>query len=320
MKNKYLIFVFVVLLFIVGISFYQYYDEYFSYADDYYLIKDNCYNGKNPNHKVCDMFNKNDPENIEKHFNWYIKQFDPIKQYKELDAITLTSNIVELTYFDVLQYLSPLLIIMIVVGKFHTEYSHGMFKNYLLRSSYKDYWKKNIKYILKISLITPILLCIVFAISCLVTNFNFEITEQVKEYAVYNDFKYHHYFIYGFIVCLIQYIVNIIYSCLGLIACKHNKSKVVSILLAYISFVVINLFMYLFVYEALNFVFSHFLGITLIWESFILNGYWFFDYGIYNGLTQLLVASIILSVSGIITYLIYKNKEEVIMAYEKQDA
>ena len=70
------------------------------------------------------------------------EKYDPIKAYKKLDTITLTSEIVENTIFSNLQYFSPILIILIMVGTFHNEFSSGMFKNYLLRTSYKTYLKK----------------------------------------------------------------------------------------------------------------------------------------------------------------------------------
>ena len=51
---KYIIFSFLILLFLIGISFYQYFDENFSYAKDYYVIKENCYEGLNPHHEYCE--------------------------------------------------------------------------------------------------------------------------------------------------------------------------------------------------------------------------------------------------------------------------
>lgn len=318
MKNKYIIFVSIIILLIVGISFYQYYDEYFSYARDYYLIKENCYNGKNPDLDVCEIF-KYDKENIEEHFNYYIKNMDPKKAYKELDAITLTSNIIETTFFSIMQYLSPLLIIIVVIGKFHSEFSSGMFKNFFLRESHKNYLKKVMKYILKISLITPIVLIIVFLISCLVTKFNFNIADSIKDTTVYSDFKYNHFFIYGLSICLLQYIINITYAALGLIACKYNKSKIVSILFAYILFVIINLGMYLGIYDIINFISIKIFNHNLIWDAFIMNAYWF-STNTEQIITSLIVAIITTTATITITYLLYKNKEGMVLAYEKQNS
>lgn len=310
-RNRYVIFVFFFLLILVFVSFYQYYDEYFSYSKDYYLIKDICYDKKDLSDKTCEMF-KNDENKVKQ----YIDLYDPIKAYKKLDTITLTSEIVENTIFSNLQYFSPILIILIMVGTFHNEFSSGMFKNYLLRTSYKTYLKKIFKFILKVSLITPLILFVIFIISCFITKFNFNIVDETKNFAVYSSWKYSNFLIYSVVICLLQYIMNIIYSCLALVSCKNNKNRLVSIIFAYILFLLLHICVY-------NILYSQFLSGLFRYdgvnEVFMITGYWFFNIGPI-GLFALLVALILLVLVVSVTYLMYRNKEKVVISYEKQGA
>ena len=156
---------------LIGFSFFQYYNENFSYSKDYYIIKENCYEKKNINHEYCKKFLL---EKTDKYINEYIENVDPVKKYKKIDAITLTSEIVENTFFSTMQFLSPLLILIAFIGTIHSEFSSGMIKNYLMRIKYKNYIKKIGKLTIKVSLITPISLIIIFLLSMIFTKFNFK--------------------------------------------------------------------------------------------------------------------------------------------------
>ena len=310
-KNKYVIFVFFFLLVLVFASFYQYYNDYFSYYKDYYLIKDICYDKEDLSNKVCEVF-KNDETMVEK----YVDLYDPVEAYKKLDAITLTSEIVENNVFSNLQYFSPILIIVIIVGTFHKEFSSGMFKNYLLRLSYKNYLKRVLKFILKVSLITPLILFVIFIISCLITRFNFNIVDETRNLSVYNSWKYSNFLMYSIVICFLQYIMNIIYSCLALISCKSNKNRLVAIIFAYVLFLLLHICVY-------NILYSQFLSNIFKYDSlneiFMITGYWFFNIGPIS-LFALLVALILLVLVVSITYLMYRDKEKVVISYEKQSA
>ena len=152
---------------------YQFYKENFSYSKDYYIIKENCYKKKNVQHEYCKVFTK------EEYLESYIKNNNPKEKYKQLDTITLTCCIVETTIFSILQFFSPLLIILAIIGTIQSDFSSGMIKNYLLRMEYKKYLTRVKKQIIKISLITPVSLLIIFIVSMLITKFNFTIPTSV---------------------------------------------------------------------------------------------------------------------------------------------
>ena len=311
-KNKYIILSFFIILLIIGISFFQFYKENFSYAKDYYIIKQNCYEKKNTKHEYCDLFMN------ENYLKSYIKNNDPNKAYKELDAITLTCTIVETTIFSILQFFSPLLIIIALIGTIQTDFSSGMIKNYLLRIDYKQYFKKIKKQIIKISLMTPIALIIVFIISMLITKFNFKIptTPDFYNLSVYEPWKYSHFLLYGVGICIAQFFLNILYCNIGLYCCRKNKNKLVAIIMGYIMFLIVDIFFYIVIYVLLI---NKILGFRNLTDFFNITGYWFFDTGP-SFLITILISFILQFLSSILIYMYYKNKEEVIISSESQNS
>lgn len=311
-KNKFIVFSFAIVLFIVLISFLQYYNQNFSYAKDYYIIKENCYEGKNPEHEYCKRFVKED------YLEMYIKNKDPKIAYEKLDAITLTCSIVETTIFTILQFFSPLLIIIALVGTIHPHFSSGMIKNYLMRMNYKDYRKRIRKQMIKISLITPVALVVIFVISMFITKFNFNIpmSEEFKNLAVYEPWKYSNFILYGLMICLTQFFINLLYCNIGLYSCIKNKNKLVAIIMGYLVFLLVDLFVYVIVYA---FIINKILGFNNLTDFFNITGYWFFDFGIKNSYA-ILISFILLLISSFVINFYYKNKERVIVSNEKQNA
>lgn len=311
-KNKYILLSFLIVLFIISFSFYQFYKENFSYSKDYYTIKENCYEKKNIHHEYCKMFSK------EEYLKSYIKNNDPKKKYKELDAITLTCSIVETTIFSVLQFFSPLLIIIAIIGTVQPDFSSGIIKNYLLRMDYKKYLSWIKKQIIKISLITPISLLIIFVVSMFITKFNFTIpvSADFNNLSVYEPWKYSHFLLYGVGICVAQFFLNILYCNIGLYCCRKNKNKLVAIIMGYIIFLVIDIFIYVVVYV---FIINKILGFRNLTDFFNITGYWFFDNG-FSFLYTILISFILQFLSSLFIYIYYKNKEEVIISSENQNA
>ena len=126
-KNKYFILGIFLLLSLVAYSFYEFYNEYFSYRNTYYKIEDICYKKGKLDNEICKYF-RTDSDVLR-----YLHNNNPNAKWKSYDAITLTSTIVETTSFSCLQFFSPLIIAILLIGKLHDEYSSGMFENYLLR-------------------------------------------------------------------------------------------------------------------------------------------------------------------------------------------
>lgn len=309
-KNKYFIITYILVILIILFSFYQYYDEYFSYSKTYYEIKENCYEKHDLTAEKCQLFK--DEEQLES----YIEINDPQKAYKELDTIKLTSSIVRHTSFSVLQFLSPLLIIFVVIGSIHNEFSTGFYKNVLQRTKYKDYIKEKYKVVIKAALIFPIALLIVFLLSCFITKFNFNVAEETKNIAIYNEWKYNNFLVYGFSIIIIQFFISLLYGNIALFGIKRNKNMIVSIILSYVMFFVVHMFIYLVIYAI---IINSILGFKNLTDYFNITGYWHFDNGPHF-LYVIPLSIIFFIISKIILFLNYRKKEEVIIQNEFKDA
>lgn len=308
-KNKTIIFVLLFLAIMISLSFYQIYKESFSYSKSYYEIKNDCYHKKNTKNKICD--NYRDREYLE----FYIKTFSPKKTYSELDAITLTCRVVETTVFSVLQFISPLLVIICVVGLIHSEISSGMFKNYLLREEYGKYLKKLFLNILYVSLVIPLTLSIIFIVSCFITKFNFNISDNVKIISVYNTWKYNHFLFYGLAICFIQFVMSYCYGCIGLYSSFKNKNSIISVVVGYVYFIVFDLFVYIILYAG---IINKLLGFKNMTDYFNITGYWFFNDG-KSCIPVCIISLILLIVLIIFTYYKISNKEEVLLDNERKE-
>lgn len=301
-------FVFIFLFFFILLSFHDYFSLNFSYAKDYYKVIDKCgESGSDPDDELC-YWHKTD-ENVER----YKRENDPVAKYKKLDAITLTCYIVEETLFNNLQLLSPLFIAILVIANIHKEVASGMVKNYFTRTDYKKYLRKNLKLLGIVSLTFPIVLCLVFLLSCLITRFNFNIGDTTIDNYIYTPFKYKHFFLYGTVICLFQYILSFAFGALALAFGKNSKNILVSILTSFIYITLIVIFINVGLYALiLNKIF----GIKKLSEYFMVTTYWFLGKGD-NVALMLVIAICFLLFSLLVYYLSYKNKERFIMKNEK---
>ncbi len=310
-QNKYIILTCMVLLTLIGYSFYQYYKEQFSYAKYYYLIKENCYERKNVDYELCTRYHLDETD---KYINEYIKELDPKARYEKIDAITLSEGIIQHTLFDQLQMFFPLIILITFIGTIHSDFSSGIDKNYLLRMKYKDYLKRIGKIMVKISLITPICIIIIFVLSMLFTRFNFNVAEETKTIAVYDSWKYNNIIIYGIIICLMQFLINILYCNIGLYCCKNNRSRLIAIFMGYIIFLAVFLFVYIVVYA---YIINKLFLFENLSDYFNIAGFWYFSEKT-NIFLAMILPFILAITSSLFIYKLYQNKERVIIESEKQ--
>ncbi|MBS7020854.1 MAG: hypothetical protein KH135_03155 [Firmicutes bacterium] len=318
-ENKYILLVAFLLLFLIGISFYQYFKEHYGYRTYYYQVKEECTNKKNKTSQLCSRFldNKDSSGHVvsyEYALGNYLEAHDPKKNFEALDAVTLTSEIVENTHFSLLQFLSPLFICIAVVGTIHREFRSGIMYHYSTRMKFQTYFKKCMKKIGLIGLLIPSSLLIVFLLSLLITNGQFHIAESTKNLAVYFDWKYNHFLLYGSMICFIQWILSMCYGLIAFVCCFQNKSSLVSMILGYVfNLIMILIISILFYGLLLNKLF----GMTELSEYFNLTGYFFFNqpmnYFVLCGIPILLLVLLF----GYV-YLNYHKKAKVFLCYEKQ--
>ncbi len=296
------------MMLLISISFFQFFKERFSYVPAYYNIKEYCYEKSNLEHEYCQYYK--DEEYLKK----YIETMDPKKVMKEYDAITLTCTIIQDTIFSVLQYFSPLLIAIMVLGTLHNTFSSGMFENYVIKMDYKKYLKKTYKTAIGTSTVIPISLIIIFLISCIITRFNLNYTNIDVNLSVYNEWKYEHFILYGFMICIIQFFISLFYSNIALYCCKKNKNKLVAIIMSFVMFIIMDIIIYVLIY---GFLLNNIFHLSVVSDYFNIAGYWYFNYN--SNCFPVVLISFVLQVGSFMFLLnSYKNKEQVVLAYEKQ--
>lgn len=309
-RNKYFITYVILMIVIALLSFFYYFNDNFSYVKNYRRVETNCLEGTNPNDEICSNFQ------TEEELADFIESWDPIKRFNKIDAISLTCSIVQNTIFNALQFLSPLLIIFSVVGTLHTEFSSGMFKNYMLRTDYRDYLKDKYKIVFKTAIVIPLTLIFIFVLSCFITRFNFNVSEDMKLAYIYKDWKYSNFLLYGSLICIIQFLISAFYANIGVVCCIKNKNKIVAIIMGYLMFLAINLILYAVVYAV---IINKILGLKNLTDIFAITGYWYFDQPA-QYLGALIVSMILQFTSYIVVRSLYYDKKKVISAYEKQMA
>lgn len=297
-QNSLSIIVVFVSVFIVGISFYQYFNDYYGYAPKYYEYEKQCKQDKKK--ESCKI----------------LKQMeDPKEKFSKLDVITLSCEIVQNHAFLYMQLLAPLFIIIITLSRVHDEINSGMFRYYLTRMKYKDYIKKIFKSSLKPALLFPCLLILIVLISGVITKFNFKVDPEVTKIAVYDSWKYHNFILYGLILCIVQYLMGIFYGNLGLLFCKKNKNKLISIFLGYITFFVIDIIFYVVIYAL---IINKIFGYHTWMKYFNLLGYFSFD-GNTNFVFVIIISLLLVILSYLILFIFYRKKEGMILANEKEN-
>lgn len=310
--NKFLYLSYFLIIVLIGISFFNFYKPIYDSVHNYNIIKENCYLKKNTNLPIC----KERFISEEKWLEYYIKNNNPNEKLNNLDAITVTLEIIEHEMYTNIQFLAPLIIMIAVVFKLHSEYSNCTIKNYLTRMNYKDYLKSKYKYIFRASLIIPVSLIIIFIIACFMTGFNFNYSDSVKNIAVYTKIKYQAFPLYFLSLLLTQYIMCLFYANIGIFVIKKTKNSILSVVLGYILFLVIDIIIYCVLYAFILFKLLH---LKLPLDVFNITGYLIIrnDYEV----ILFLISSIILFViSFIILKKYYKNKEEVVCYSERQNA
>lgn len=309
--NKYFYLAIIIMLIIIFLSFFNYAKGHFNGILEHNKIIENC-DTIETDYYYCKWFYNN--EALETYKQKDINR--GLENYLKMDAITLFSEIIQHELFSMLQFISPLIIMIAIVGVIHKEINTGYIKNILLRNKYKDYIVSIIKKCCKVALIIPLSILFVFVISCLITRFNFNVNDFVKMTAVYDQFKYNNFFLYIITIMLVQFLVSFVYSILGVVSALKNKNTLVAILLGYIYFLLLVVIIYLGVYVIFV---NKLLGFTNLTEYFSITGYWFFD-GNINLFAIIIISFILFILSLIFLYFKVKDKEKVIINVEKQNS
>lgn len=235
------------------------------------------------------------------------------------DTISFFFIVIMNTGLDKIQLIAPMLIIIMSSYTFYRKYKTNFYKNELIRTSYKKYLKKAYLNALKSIWLFPVSLVILFIV-CFLLSGHFDLDKTLSYWAE-GSIPINISHIRNFIPFIFIYILNIVlnswfYVNLSLIPIKKNFNLIVSVLSSYILFLFCDIFLEVIVGVI---IFEKYLQIHQASNIFNLFNYWVYD-GI-NKISSLTIFTIynlvIVIISFVILYIIYRNKEDVVIESEK---
>lgn len=214
-----------------------------------------------------------------------------------------------------LENTAPLFVMIPAVYEFHNNLYTGFVKNKLTRISYKKYMTNiYFKSILR-SMLLPLFVIILFIICCIVLkSVSFGSGYEYYGYYTSPDPKYALMpirFILTFIIVII--LDSITYLNLGLICSRKKLSYQITMVLSYLSFIFID-----FMGEIIvgGIILARWLNIHYTQDYLNMFNIWVYS-GVNNILIFLLYHIFLLILTTTIVYLIYRNKEGVLIEFEK---
>lgn len=296
-KNHLLIIAYIIPTILICFSFSKFYTEHYS-LEKYEEFRNICQESKDET--SCNL-----AEDLKKSND----------QFKSTDTRTFFFEIIYHYIDDYIVILGPLLVIIQIVHFLHKEFSSGFIKNNLTRMSYKQYQKKIYRTSLKSALVLPLIIIIVFLISAIITKFNFTTPEWVYKMSVYNEINYNNFPLCILSSCLIVYLMGIFYSNIAIAFLNKSKNSLLVTIFSYLCF---------FTCVILFDVGGALILIRLLKISPSISVYLnIFDYWYINGednyLYFIMISFSLAFISHCIDRLIYKNKEETIIAVEKEN-
>lgn len=269
---------------------------------------------------ICGLQYKKDLLEKERRFNEAVEECnnseekwcEGLKNQKFVapDTLTIYFYIISNYSISYIQWLAPLFIITATVWLWHKKMHSGFIKDELIRSDYKKVLRKNLLTSIKSCMILPFVFLVLFGLCYLISgHFNITDSQQVGINIEFLDNIPKLMFIY-FIVIFLH---SIFYACLGLLFCKKSKNILITIVSAYLCFLMIDIVSEIFIGGLL----LPILGFSNFSSIFNLLGIWIYcDYPNYSSI--LVLSTVIAILSIIVLVFAYRDKEEVLLRIEKQ--
>lgn len=215
-----------------------------------------------------------------------------------------------------LMIIAPLFVIVPSIYDFHKKLHSGFIKNCLTRTSYRKYIKcLYLEALLKSVIILPTFIIILLLLCCAKTG-NISFGSGINYYGYYtsppmqfekNILTFMSYYLIGIILN------SIFYMNLGIIFIKKNSNVFVAIILAFISFIILDI------------IGEGFIGGLILAKTFNIHHYQdlfnLFNVWVYDGIKNLNLCILyyiaLLFITGLIVYLQYRKKEDVLIETEK---
>ncbi len=187
-------------------------------------------------------------------------------------------------------------------------FKNNYLKNYLTRDTYKNFKKKLGKYILSNILIFPTVLLIAFSLCAILANsFDVNIAEEIGVTTLNNPILYVTIYLFD-IICF-----SITYANIFLIAARKNHNPIIALIVSFLLFASTALFI-----EASLSKFLDILDPSQKFDIYLFSLINPFHFRFELGLVPTILMRLILpTLTSIIVYLCYRNKEKLLLDCEK---
>lgn len=248
-------------------------------------------------------------------YDTMIQQGYELNKPEHMDVFTKQQEYYQNGNFVIIQFIYPLLLIILGTLEFHKKIHSGFFKDELIRQDFKKYLKKEYLSSCKAALLIPTIILITFAFSCIVTKLNFNLNSldyssisqpQIVERTLFSEI------LKTLFTIINLFIVSLACINIGLICTKRNKNFVISSIFAYLLIVIYQVLVEIIIGPILSNVFNN----NFFANGLTLFSFWYYD----NGTTpyNMFVYAILLFITTYFAFKkVYKNKEDVIIYAEK---
>ena len=241
----------------------------------------------------------------------YLDQYAMIDGYNFSDFRVVYFDIETCTGTSMLIF--PLILIAIVIDRWHQLFKNGNIKNYLTRMSYKKLKKKIFSSLALISLLYPAILVVYLIISLILSAGGIEHLTRADFDMVFNYNLYKNFILYFFLHSILLYIAGFATSQFALLFLNKVKNKILTVVFSYCAYLLtcfllaygVDVLIQIFFDTSIN---TWYINYFQIWYPLPQ-----INYGLY------LISNIIFcSVLSLVIKKMYKKKEKVLMTNEKE--
>ena len=241
----------------------------------------------------------------------YLDQYAMIDGYNFSDFRVVYFDIQTCTGISMLIF--PLILIAIVIDRWHQLFKNGNIKNYLTRISYKKLKRKVISSVALTSLLYPAILLVYLIISLILSAGGTEHLTKMSFDTLFDYNLYRYFPLYFILHSILLYIAGFATSQFALLFLNKVKNKILTVVFSYCAYLLtcfllaygVDVLIQVFFDTSIN---TWYINYFQIWYPLPQ-----INYGLY------LISNIIFcSVLSLVIKKMYKKKEKVLMTNEKE--
>lgn len=245
--------------------------------------------------------------------NFYIQSGYDVDIPEKMNVISKVNDYFRNGSLVIIQYIFPLLLVVCGTYLFHQKFHSGFFKNEIIRGNYSKFKVKELFSSWKSAFLIPIIIFMSFIFALFVCDFNFNAVTNIYDISDNAQIISTNQLVKDLVLRTFNLsIVSIFCINIGIIFSKKNKSFILTAILSYLFIVVYQLLCELIIGPILSKIFN----LSFFANGLTLFNFWYYDYGV-NWLNMFVYALILVFISTLVIFKIYRNKEDVIIDAEK---